>query len=262
MTSPAARPVSRLRNKHYFPFQWPTSGFAAGVGASCTVTCDANSGMTNGDTVTISDGIRLVIYEYNSGAAASGHVKWTPGAGTAAQNAATLITIINATQPSLSTTGSSGAVVDLTNLLLGAVTNSTLNAKSSASSVLAITQFSGGLDPVATSITATTTFKMHKVKNRALRIARVSLDVPLGLAQSTSNYCAFQVLNGTNVAASWSTQTSANGTISADTPTDLVLSATASNLDIVDTGQLSLKLLITGTVTVPPGKIVIEFDEL
>jgi hypothetical protein len=103
---------------------------------------------------------------------------------------------------------------------------------------------------------------MHKVKNRALRSARVSLDVPLGLAQSTSNYCAFQVLNGTNVAASWSTQTSANGTISADTPTDLVLSATASNLDIVDTGQLSLKLLITGTVTVPPGKIVIEFDEL
>lgn len=222
--------------------------------ATGTVTCDTNANMADGDTVTISDGFRTVVYEYDksSNGVAAGHVVWAAGT-TADTVALSLQTAINATQPLLGTSDNGSGVLTITNNFPATYGNIAL-AKSS-SSALAVTGMTGGqgLDGIA----ATSTAKRWKPENRNFKIDRVYLDMPKGFTQSTTAYWEISVNDSVNgILASWSTQTSAQGTLTADTPVDLVLASTP----LVLAGN-HMTVVATKTSTpanLPPFSLVIE----
>lgn len=109
------------------------------------------------------------------------------------------------------------------------------------------------------SVTADTTVKLWTVPSgRSLRITRVWYNNPTGLAQDASNTFNIKITDGTNIAASWDTTTGAQGTLTADTPVDLVLSATDANRVIAENEVVTLLLDETGTATLPAGVGMIE----
>lgn len=107
------------------------------------------------------------------------------------------------------------------------------------------------------ALTATTTDKFFKVTRRARVVSAVYFN-KTGLAADASNYFAVQIKNGSTVCASWSTQTSAQGALVADTPTTVPLSATDSNLVLAAGDVLSFAATETGTATLPAGHITVE----
>ncbi len=110
------------------------------------------------------------------------------------------------------------------------------------------------------SATSDGTTKLWKVPaGRSYRISRVYYNNPTGLAANASDYYTIKVLNGATVAALWSTQTGANGTLSADTPVELVIQADAAPV-LPENTNLALFLDLTGTATLPAGRVVIEGD--
>lgn len=108
------------------------------------------------------------------------------------------------------------------------------------------------------SVTADTTTKEYKTGSRPLRISGIDYINPTGLAQDASNYFAIQVKVGSTVVGSWSTLTSAQGTIAADTFVALVLNATDANLVVPAGSTLTLLLDETGTATLPAGKVIVR----
>ena len=97
------------------------------------------------------------------------------------------------------------------------------------------------------AVTADTTVKLWKVPaGRSFRVTRA--------------FYNNKILNAALVAASWDTTTGQQGTLTADTPVDLVLSATDANRVLPAGTVLSLFLDETGTATLPAGRVVIEGD--
>lgn len=80
---------------------------------------------------------------------------------------------------------------------------------------------------------------------RTIRVDRVELSVDATYAADTTNFYAFTLVwgAGLTVAASWSTQTSAQGAITATVPAVMVLSATDANL-VIAAGSV-IKLIAT-----------------
>jgi len=110
-------------------------------------------------------------------------------------------------------------------------------------------------------VTADTTLVMWKA-GRKLRVKRVVYVNPTGLAQDPTNYFTVKLLKGATVVASWSTLTGAQGTITADTPVELVPSATAADLVFAADDLMKLFLDETGTATLPAGHVVVECEYL
>lgn len=88
----------------------------------------------------------------------------------------------------------------------------------------------------ANAIAATTVVKMVTARRR-FRVERVEYINPTGYVQDAANYYTLELRKGATVIASWSLLTGAQGTIAADTPVNLVLSATDVNR-IVQAGDL------------------------
>lgn len=235
--------------------------------ASCTITCDANTGMTSGNTVTIFDGSRTVTYVWSASAQTLPLIQWTEGAGTAAQNAATLVTAINAQQPGL-VTSINGAVVTLTQNWDGSGGNSTTqNAKVSASGVFAITQWSGGQDAggaLQPSLGAQTVTKWGTAVPKAFIVDRVYYVNPTGFAANASAYWTIAVKSGSTVIASWSTQSTGsggNGAITAGADTELVLNSTLANTVFggASAAQFSVVVTPSGSPSaLPAGQLIVE----
>ena len=76
---------------------------------------------------------------------------------------------------------------------------------------------------IVAAIAATTTFRVAKAQGRA-RIDRVEMVWSAQVTQDATNYYKIDVKKGSTVIASWSFQTSAQGTLAADTFADLVKS--------------------------------------
>lgn len=257
MSTAPARPTSKHRQRYWQEFEWPKTGVAA-VG---TVTCDTNANAADGNTLTLNDGFRKVTYEYDKSAngVTAGNVSWAAGT-TAASNATALAALIASNQPAFSVSDNLAGVLTLTHRLPGAIGN---NAIVKSGAVIASkTDFAGGVDPGG-SLLADTTYKIKKVKTRGIKVTRVTINLPAGLAADASNYCNFKLLKGAStVIANWSTLNSANGALTADTETDMVLTATVADQHLGDGDQLSLFVDVTGSPTVPPGRIEIEGEEL
>src|SRR5262245_9362228 len=111
----------------------------------------------------------------------------------------------------------------------------------------------------AAIVNTDTTIKLWKVPaGRSFRVTRVYYNNPTGLAGNGSNFANIKITDGTNIAANWSTDTGAQSTLTADTPVDLVLSATDANRVLTATEVLTLFLDMTGTVTLPIGNGWVE----
>lgn len=92
---------------------------------------------------------------------------------------------------------------------------------------------------------------------RKIRVDRVEYINPTGLAAHASNFAVISLKNGAVVVADWSTETGEEGTIEANTPIDLTLSATDTER-VVDAGDtLSLSVAESGSTTVPAGRVVV-----
>jgi len=106
---------------------------------------------------------------------------------------------------------------------------------------------------------ASASVKIWGSDERAFRIERVWYNNPTGLAADTTNYFDVTITDGTNILASWSTKTTSQGALTADTPVNLVLAAAhdvAPNLSLVVTCTLH------GTQTLPAGRIVVSGHSL
>lgn len=98
------------------------------------------------------------------------------------------------------------------------------------------------------AISATTSVKLWSTKDRPHKVQRVFYNNPTGFAQDPSAYWTVSITDGTTTLASWSTQTGTNGTLTADTPVDLVL--------VASTGLAASKnLVVTFTKTGAPANL-------
>ena len=96
--------------------------------------------------------------------------------------------------------------------------------------------------------------------DRYFRLGRVFYNNPTGFAQDPSAYWTIKVTDGTNTLASWSTQTGAQGTLTANTPVNLVLATTpAPAADLAPNLALIVTLTKTGSPSaLPAGRIVVD----
>lgn len=257
MTAPYKRANNLMRERVVMSLNFPGSGFTAAVAASGTITCDTNANGADGNTVTIGDGISpAVVYEYDKSAngVAGTNVSWAAGT-TAASNATALRLLILAQQPSLSVADNLAGVLTITHRWPGTGGNITITK--SGNVVSAVTGLSGGLQEVATAITATTTIKLHKAL-RPMKLEKAQLISPTGLAADAANYYTITLKKGSTVMATWSTLTGQEGALTADTFKDMTLSGTAANLIAATDDVLSLVCTLTGTQTLPAGRLVIH----
>jgi len=96
--------------------------------------------------------------------------------------------------------------------------------------------------------------------DRAFRIDRVWYNNITGLAEDANNFFTIKILNDALVAFSWSTETTVgDGSLDADTPVELIKSATDANT-IVPLGDVISLFLdeAAGTATLPAGTGIIE----
>lgn len=261
MSSPAPRPAASKQQKLLRAFNFPQTG----VAATGTITCVTNANMADTDFITINTGFgKPVVYEYDKAAngVTAGRATWAAGASTAADVAATLRTAILANQSELTVVDNANGTLSLTHRVPCAAGNNAIT-ENVANAGFTVAGLSGGVDPCG-SILADTTIKLHKVKGRGWKIERVMLNLPVGLAADGTNYVNFKLIKGAStVMASWTTQTgvTGQGTITANTPVEMVLGSTA-NLYPADGEEISLFVDVTGSPTVPPGVVVIEATEL
>lgn len=262
MTSPRSRPAATDQQVYRRAYNFPQTG----VVATGLITCVTNANMADTDFVTISTGVgKPTVYEYDKSAngVTAGRVSWTAGASTAADVAATLRTAILANQSELSVTDNTDGTLTLAHRWPGAGGNNTIT-ETVANAGFLVAGLSGGVNP-AGSVLADTTLKLEKIVGRSVRIDRVQLNLTTTLTANASNYCTFKLLKGAStVIASWSTNTTptGNGTITANTPVAMIMTATGANQFLGDTDELSLFLDVTGTPTVPPGSITVVGVEL
>jgi hypothetical protein len=107
--------------------------------------------------------------------------------------------------------------------------------------------------------TADATHKLYKVPaGRVLRLDAVDYNNITGLTQDTTNFFNVKVTDGTNIAANWSTQTSAQGTLAADTFVALVMSSTDDNKVFTENEIVTLFLDESGDTTLPAGRIILR----
>lgn len=105
--------------------------------------------------------------------------------------------------------------------------------------------------------TGDATLKMWKLP-RDFKVERVLYVNPTGLAADGTNYFTVKLLKGSTVVASWSTLSSAEGALVADTWVELTLSVTDANLVYATDDEMKVFLDETGNSTLPAGRIVVE----
>ena len=94
---------------------------------------------------------------------------------------------------------------------------------------------------------------------RSLRLDGAWYNNPTGLAADANNYFTITVKKGSTVMATWSTQTTGNGALVADTPVTLVLSATDSDTVAAAGDVISVSFAKSGTQTLPAGRLTMNF---
>lgn len=107
----------------------------------------------------------------------------------------------------------------------------------------------------AGAVAATVVHKLRVIR-RPMRIEKVDYILPAGYTQDAANYYVIELRKGATVIASWSCQTGQQGTITADTPVSLVLSATDANRVCAAGDVLSLALVKFGAAAnLPLGRM-------
>ncbi len=104
-----------------------------------------------------------------------------------------------------------------------------------------------------------TTVRMFKVPaGKRLRVDSVQYFNATGLAANASNFSNIKLLKASTVAFNWSTETGQQGTIAADSWNSMVGSATDGDKVFAAGDVMSLFADMTGTVTLPAGRVVVH----
>lgn len=232
------------------------TGNQALASATGTILCAANTAAADGDIVTIGDGMNpSVSYEYDksSNGVTAGRVSWAVGT-TAASNATALAALIATNQPGFTIVDDLAGTLTLTHKWPGAGGNVTITKTGAV--VTTVTGMSGGS---SAAVTATATQKFHTNATRIFRVDSVEYLNPTGFVQDTTNFWTVSLKNGSTTVASWSTQTSAQGTIAPATPVQLVLSATDANLVFAAGDIFSAVMTKTASpAPLPPGRLTVH----
>lgn len=256
----APRGKQLYQDRVQFPFPFAGSGFVAAVAATGLITCTTKANYADTDYMTIGDGMNPdVLYEFDTAGngVTAGRVQVNiSGATTAAQVAAILRTAILANQPGLSVVDNTDGTLSLTHNWPGAGGNVAMT-ENVANAGHTVAGMSGGAAPAAGAISTDTTQKLMVV-DEDFDLDEVQLISPVGLAAHGSNYFTITLKKGSTVMATWSTLTGQEGTLTANTLVSMTLSATKENRRAAKGDVLSLSLDATGTVTLPPGHVVIR----
>lgn len=254
MTTP--REPNDLKQE-FFSFEFEAPGVAP-VAATGSILCAADAAAGDGDTVTVGDGINpAIVFEYDktSNGVAGTNTTWAVGT-TAASNATALRLLILAKFPSLSVVDNLAGLLTITHLWPGSGGNVTITETGSVCTT--VTGMSGGAGPA--TYTATTTTK-HRTAQRTMRVDKVEYINPTGFTGHASNYWELSLKKGTTVMAQWSTDSdvAAEGTITANTPVNLTLSATVANQVAAVGDVLSFALTkVASAAALPAGRFVVH----
>lgn len=249
--------------QEYFSFSWehPAPGTAvAPVAATGLITCVTNALMADSDYITIGDGLtapKLYEYDKTANGVTGGRVSWAAGAGTAAQTAATLKTAIEATQPALAVTDNLDGTLSLAHKFPGAGGNVTITENVSDAGFL-VAGMSGG---AASDTTGATLAIKLMTAQRAMRIDKVEYVNPTGLTGHATNYWEIALKKGSTVMAQWSTDSdvAGQGTLTANTIVNPVLSATVANTAAAAADVLSLALTkAASAANLPAGRLIVH----
>ncbi len=108
----------------------------------------------------------------------------------------------------------------------------------------------------ASGIAATTTVWAWKVAaQRTFKLERCVLNVGTTITADASNFWTFALKDGSTTLASWTTQTAqtpAQGTLTANTPVEMILNSTDANLAAAGGDTLTLVATKTGTPSALP----------
>jgi hypothetical protein len=261
MTQPLSENATR-QERFTFAFDHPAPGTAAAaVRAVGTITCVANASMADTDYITITDPFygtgAAVLYEYDKAAdgVTGGRTAWAVGT-TAATVAANLKTAIEATQPQFSVADNGAGVLTLTYKIAGLAGNLCTITENVGDAGCTVVTFAGGADADTTG--ATLAVKLFTAQRR-FRVDKVEYVNPTGFTQDAANYWTIALKKDATVMAQWSCLTGAEGTIAANTPVNLTLSATALNQVADAAAVISLALTkVASAANLPAGRIFVH----
>lgn len=258
MATRTRRKNKLLQERVVLALSFPGSGFTAGAKATGTIQCSTKANLVDTDYLTISDGMNPAVrYSFDTaGDGGTGVAVDVSGATTAATVAALLRTAILANQPGIAVVDAGAGLLTLTSNWPGTGANIAITENVAHASTT-VSGMSGGLAEVATAITATTAIKFHKCAHSFL-LESAELISPTGLVQDAANYFTITVKKGTTVMATWSTLTGQEGTLTADTFKTMTKSAVSGALDAAKDDVLSLVMTLTGTQTLPAGRLVVH----
>lgn len=240
------------------PFALPLEARGFAVASAGLITCVSNANMADSDYIAVGDGINPpILFEYDKSAngVTAGRTSVTAGAGTAAQTATVFYTALVAALPAMSFTDNGDGTITVAHKVAGAVGNVTIT-ENVANAGFTVSGMSGGVN--AGEYGSTTTIKLMTSK-RQMRITKVEIINPAGLAGDASNYWTLALKKGSTTMASWSTATAAEGTLTANTPVLMTLSATDANL-VTDVDDV-LSLVLTkaaSAANLPAGRVVVH----
>lgn len=240
--------------QEFFCFEFDHPGVAP-VAATGTITCATDAAAGDGDILTIDDGFRKVVYEYDksSNGVTAGRVSWAAGT-TAASNATALKLLIEANQPAFTVTDNLAGVLTLTHRWPGAGGNATILETGTV--IASLTGMTGGVD--AASHNATYAKKLMTAQ-RSMLVDKVEYINPTGLAGHASNYWEVALKKDSTVMAQWSTDSDVvgQGTLTANAIVNPVI-VTAQAVALAG-AVLSLALTkVASAANLPAGRIVIH----
>lgn len=246
-------------------FSHPAPGIPAGpVAATATVTCVAKASMADSDYITIGDGSLnpALSFEFDTAGdgVTGGRVQVNISTDTTATEvAARLVTAINASQLAVTASNVAG-LVTLTHDIPGTIGNAATLTENVADAGFLISgaTFSGGAAAGTTGASATS--KLFTAQ-RIMLVDKIEYISPDGLAGHASNYWEIALKKGSTVIGQWSTDSDVvgQGTLTADTFVNPVLSTTASELVIQVGDVVSLALTkVASASNLPAGRIVVH----
>lgn len=109
------------------------------------------------------------------------------------------------------------------------------------------------------AVTTTSTFEFFPTHQQTFLVENADLISWTGLAVSDTDYVVVTLQDGATVMATWSTKTTGgNGALTAHTFKAMALSAVSGALDAAAGDVLKLVFTVTGTPTLPAGRLVVH----
>lgn len=270
----ARRANNPWQERFMFAFDHALPGLTADVAevrATASFVCVANASMADTDFITIGDGSLnpALSFEYDKAGdgVTGGRVSVTVGT-TDITVATNFVTAINAAQLAVtaSNVGGTSATVTLTHDIPGTIGNAATLTENVANAGFTVSgaTFTGGAAAVvssqSTSETASRTVKLFTAQ-RNMRVDKVEYINVVGLAGHASNYWEIAVKKGSTAMAQWSTDSdvSGQGTLTANTFVNPVLSSTDADLVAVTGDVVSLALTkVASASNLPNGRLIVH----